>query len=109
MMNGKTRKFERHLFISYAHVDNKKTPDDDRGWITRFQEYLECYLSTNIGTEARIWRDERLRGADIFANEIIKQFPETAALLSVLSPRYLESDWCIREVDEFCRAAEETG
>jgi hypothetical protein len=41
-------------------------------------------------------RDERLRGNDIFANEIVvKQFPQTAALVSILSPRYLESEWYI--------------
>jgi len=101
--------FEKHLFISYAHLDNRTTPDDDEGWVTRFHKYLETYLSQNIGEEAKIWRDERLRGNDIFANEILKQFPKTAVLVSILSPRYLESEWCLREVNEFCRIAEENG
>src|ERR1700676_2776799 len=71
-------KFEKHLFISYAHADNRTTPDDTLGWVTRFHQYLASYLTTNIGEDARIWRDERLRGNDIFANEIVKQFPKTA-------------------------------
>jgi hypothetical protein len=101
--------FEKHLFISYAHVDNLPTPDDNQGWVTRFHKYLEAYLSQNIGEEAKIWRDERLRGNDIFINEILKQFPKTAVFVSILSPRYLESEWCLKEVNEFCRVAEENG
>jgi hypothetical protein len=102
-------KFEKHLFLSYAHVDDLPTPGDDQGWVTRFHKYLETYLSQSMGEEARIWRDDRLRGNDIFANEIVKQFPETAVLLSILSPRYLESEWCLREVNEFCKEAESHG
>jgi len=101
--------FEKHLFISYAHVDNMTTPDDPRGWVARFHEYLESYLSTNIGATARIWRDERLRGDDVFAKEIFKQFPQTAVLVSVISPRYLESKWCLDEVVEFSKVAARTG
>ncbi len=101
--------FQRHLFVSYAHVDDLATPGDDQGWVTRFHKYLETYLSQSIGEQARIWRDDRLRGNDIFANEIVKQFPETAILISIVSPRYIESEWCLKEVDEFCKTAESHG
>ncbi len=101
--------FQRHLFVSYAHVDDLATPGEDQGWVSRFHKYLETYLSQSIGEQARIWRDDRLRGDDIFANEIVQQFPETAILLSIVSPRYLESEWCLREVDEFCKTAESHG
>lgn len=100
--------FENHLFISYAHVDNMRRGDHP-GWITRFQEHLEAYLSTNLGQKARVWRDDELRSSEIFANKIVKRLPKTALLLSVFSPRYLESDWCAREVSEFCEIAKETG
>ncbi len=98
--------FEKHLFVSYAHVDDLPTPGEDQGWVTRFNKYLETYLSQSIGEQARVWRDDRLRGNDIFANEIVKQFPTTAILLSILSPRYIESEWCLKEVTEFCKTAE---
>ena len=101
--------FEQHAFISYAHVDNLGTPDDPRGWVTRFQQQLACYLSTEIAAEARLWRDDRLRGHEIFGAEIVAQFPRTALLIAVVSPRYIESDWCLRELAEFCAAAERTG
>ena len=97
---------ENHIFISYAHVDNKTTPDSD-GWVTRFHRYLESYLSMSLGGDAKIWRDEKLDGNDNFADKIIRQFPQTAALVSVISNRYVDSEWCIREADAFCHAASE--
>ena len=101
--------YEQHAFISYAHVDNLATPDDKQGWVTRFQQQLAAYLSTEIATEAKLWRDDRLRGNEIFSNEIVAQFPRTALLIAVVSPRYIESDWCRREVVEFTAAAERAG
>ena len=41
--------------------------------------------------------------------EIVEQFPHTALLVSVLTPRYLNSEWCTREVQEFCQSAQHTG
>lgn len=101
--------FEQHAFISYAHVDNLATPDEERGWVTRFQQQLAAYLSTEIAAEARLWRDDRLRGNQIFSDEIVGQFAKTAVMISVVTPRYLESEWCLREIGEFCATAARHG
>jgi hypothetical protein len=66
-------------------------------------------LSQRLGEKARIWRDDKLDGNDVFANEIIDQFARTALLISILSPRYLRSEWCTRELRTFCEAAALTG
>lgn len=100
--------FEKHLFISYAHIDNLPLSPEQQGWISRFHASLDALLSMRIGQKAEIWRDSKLAGNDIFGDEIIAQFPKTAVLLSVLSPRYMESEWCTREVHEFCKAAEQS-
>ena len=102
-------KFTNHLFISYAHLDNEKTADDDQGWVDRFHKSLKAFLTFAIGEEAVIWRDLKLRGNDEFAEEIVSQFPKTALLVSILSPRYLKSDWCLKEIKEFCKVAETHG
>jgi hypothetical protein len=60
-----------------------------------------------MGQKAKIWRDKKLSGNDVFADEIISQFPKTEILVSVLSKCYLESEWCRREVEEFCRSCGE--
>lgn len=102
-------RFEKDLFISYAHLDNEPVPPEEQGWITRFHATLAALLNMRMGGEARIWRDDKLRGNDEFAREIVDQFSQTALLVSVLTPRYLNSEWCNREVTEFCRRADESG
>ena len=62
-----------------------------------------------MGQNAQIWRDDRLRGNDAFTNEIMQQLRGTAAMVSVLTPRYAKSEWCTKEVAGFCDVAEETG
>lgn len=58
--------------------------------------------------EAKIWRDKKLRGNDEFGAEIEENLPQSAILLSILSPRYLKSDWCVREVNMFCVHAKQS-
>jgi hypothetical protein len=101
--------FDKHLFISYSHIDNQPLTPQQQGWITRFHDSMSALLSMRIGRKAEIWRDDKLRGNDIFADEIIEQFGHTAILISVLTPRYLASEWCTREIREFCAKADETG
>jgi hypothetical protein len=103
------RRFEKHLFISYAHLDNEPLQPHQPGWITRLHESLKTVLGMRLGKKAEIWRDEKLRGNDIFGQEILDQFPKTALLLSVVSPRYLNSEWCNLEVAKFCDSALQTG
>ena len=101
--------FDQHLFISYAHIDNEPLTPEQQGWITRFHASLGALLSMRMGCKAAIWRDDKLRGNDIFSDEILDQFKHTALLVSILTPRYLTSDWCTKEIREFCRIAEQTG
>ena len=102
--------FEQNLFISYAHIDDQPLTPGEKGWITRFHATLKKILDMRLGREAKIWRDEKLQGNDVFSNEIVAQFNHSAALLSVITPRYLNSEWCTREAREFCHsAAEQSG
>jgi hypothetical protein len=101
--------FERHAFISYAHIDNQPLPTEKEGWVTLFHEALEQLLAGRLGGQADIWRDDKLRGNDVFSDEIVAQFPRTAALVSILTPRYVKSEWCTKELGRFCEAAGRTG
>ncbi|MGH7844517.1 MAG: hypothetical protein ACREQW_05010 [Candidatus Binatia bacterium] len=101
--------FERHAFISYAHIDNQPLPTEKDGWVTLFHEALQQLLAGRLGGNADIWRDNKLHGNDVFSEEIIAQFPKTAALVSILTPRYLNSEWCAKEIEQFCAAAQQTG
>lgn len=100
--------FENDIFISYAHIDNQPLSEDQSGWISDFHRALEIRLAQLCGEKPRICRSPKLQGDDYFEDKIIVQFPKVVLLVSVLSPRYLKSKWCIKELQEFCKSAEVT-
>jgi hypothetical protein len=85
------------------HLDNQPLTPELDGWVTRFHEFLQAILTMRMGHKAKIWRDKKLSGNDVFADEIVAQFSKTEILVSVLSKCYVESAWCRREIEEFCR------
>jgi hypothetical protein len=109
ILDKSRRRFEKDLFISYAHLGNQPLAPRQVGWITQLHATLQALLDTRLGTKAEIWRDEKLTSNDIFRQEIVDQFPKTALFLSVVSPRYLTSEWCRREVATFCDCALKSG
>ncbi len=100
-------KFEHDIFISYAHIDNR--PVGQEKWIETFHERLAVVLSQLLGEDPEIWRDLKLQGNDYFDDAIVNQLPGTAILVSVLSPRYVQSEWCTKEVQKFLEVADQTG
>jgi hypothetical protein len=101
--------FEHDFFISYAHLDDEALIAGEQGWISELHRLLEIRVGQMRGEKPKIWRDLKLQGNDIFADTIVERLPRIAALVSVLSPRYVQSEWCNRELNEFCRAAERSG
>lgn len=101
--------FDVDVFVSYAHLDDAALGDDRKGWVSKLHETLDRRLAQLLGKPARIWRDPKLHGNDVFADAIVERVQRAAVLVSVVSPRYVKSEWTTREVTEFCRAAAEHG
>ena len=101
--------YENDIFISYAHNDNQAALEGQRGWIDNFHQALEKRLQVYLGAKPKIWRDPRLQGNDYFADALVDQIPKVAILISVLSPSYIKSEWCRKEMQLFCRIAGLTG
>lgn len=102
-------RFETDLFVSYGHLDNSAPSADEQHWIDRFHRDLECRVSQYLGCSVTAWRDNSLQGNQDFPEEIELKVRNTAALVPVVSPRYLRSDWCLRELNTFVRAVECNG
>jgi hypothetical protein len=101
--------FQHDLFISYAHIDNEPLGGREQGWVTDLHEALSIRLSMLLGESPEIWRDAKLGRADFFNDEIRAALTSTAAMLAILSPRYLRSDSCQEEVREFLAHSERLG
>ncbi len=102
-------KFENDIFVSYAHIDDQPLVEGQKGWISSFHRVLEIRLGQLLGRHPRIWRDPKLQGNDIFADRLVERLPRVAIIASIVSPRYLKSDWCMRELREFTKASATTG
>jgi hypothetical protein len=102
--------FDNDVFISYTHKDNLGPGAvPDAGWVTRFHLDLRQRLTELLGVPACIWRDKKLRGSDDFSEEIFAQLKGSAVFIPVLSPGYLRSTWCQNELEEFQKAALQSG
>ena len=97
------------IFISYAHLDDKPLTEGQKGWITKFHRILEVRLGQLLGEEPTIWRDPKLSGNDVFDQSIVGEFKKARVMLSIMTPRYVKSDWCVRELSGFIDAAVEEG
>ena len=99
--------FTKDIFISYAHIDNESLLQGDKGWISEFQRSLEIRLGQVYGSKPMVWRDHKLTGNDMFDTEIIDQLPQVKLMISIISPRYLKSEWCLKELSKFHEACEQ--
>src|SRR5690348_3099004 len=98
--------FEGDAFISYAHLDNVELVEGRKGWVANFHRALEVRVGQLLGKPPHIWRDQKLQGNDVFADVLVERLRRVAALVSVVSPRYVRSEWGRKELAEFWKAAE---
>lgn len=101
--------FKDDVFISYAHRDNKPLTEGQKGWISRFHETLETVLGQRLGADPVVWRDPKLSGNDYFDDKLMQEIAGAAVFVLVMSPSYLNSPYCRKEIEEFCKIAEEHG
>ncbi|HYW73380.1 MAG TPA: TIR domain-containing protein [Pyrinomonadaceae bacterium] len=100
--------FTDDIFISYAHIDDRPV-DDVKGWVTTLHERLNDRLAQLVGTELQIWWDQREQANQYLIGMIGERISNTRLLVSIVTPRYLNSNWCRAEVAEFARRADQTG
>src|ERR1700728_3380997 len=101
--------FEGDAFISYAHLDNLELIRGQKGWVTNLHRALEIRVAQLLGKQPHIWRDPKLKGNDQLAGTLIEKLARVAVLIPVVSPRYIKSDWAMKELAAFADAAERQG
>jgi hypothetical protein len=101
--------YKNDLFISYAHIDNARVTEIEKGWIDLLHEALNWRLPQLMGAPVKIWRDRKLGGNDDFTEIILVELANSAVLVSVISPRYLSSSSCRQELDKFFSVAGQSG
>jgi hypothetical protein len=101
--------FEGDAFISYAHMDDVELIEGHKGWVANLHRALAVRVGQLLGEPPQIWRDPKLQGNDFFAETLVGRLRRVASLISVVSPRYVRSEWARKELTEFWKAAEQQG
>ena len=101
--------FEGDAFISYAHMDNVELIEGHRGWVSNLHRALELRVGQLLGKQPNIWRDPKLQGNDFFEETLMQRLQRVAALVPVVSPRYVRSEWTRKELEQFWKAAAQQG
>jgi hypothetical protein len=94
------------LFVSYAHVDDLPLEPGRPGWVTTLVTSLQALLAQKLGRgeDISLWMDHQLPGHAELTPEIEGKLGDAATLLIVLSPAYLASTWCLKEMRFFADA-----
>src|SRR6266404_2217756 len=91
-----TSGYKTDVFLSYGQIDNQTE------WVTAFHRKLNERLSVVLGSPVSVWRDTtRMDGLDPIWSTVETWATSCAMLVTILSPRYIRSESCRREVDFF--------
>jgi hypothetical protein len=99
--------YDNDIFVSYAHVDNEPLPGAEKGWVSTLMSGLKTRLAQLLGRSGDfvVWRDPKLSAHEPLTLQLLSALKQSAALLIVLSPGYLASEWCLREKNTFLQLA----
>lgn len=90
------------VFISYSHADDEVPIGAKSGWVTTFCTELKKVLRRKIGGDgASVWMDHRLAANEIVDETLLESVRASRTLVLFLSPGYLKSTWCSKELGNF--------
>src|SRR5262245_12170755 len=91
-----------HVFISYAHADDQRFDEETRGWVTNFVDKLQKAIAMQPGGgQVECWMDYRLEPQRSVDETLRRRILDSACILAFMSPRYLVSEWCRKEMATF--------
>lgn len=93
--------YDSDVFISYSHVDNEPLIEGKPGWVDFFEALLRKRLRVRLRGEINIFRDPQLTPYGKFPDQLAHKLSNTAVFVCVLSPNYIQSEWCLRELGDF--------
>src|SRR5262245_4317790 len=98
--------FRHDVFVCYSTIDNEVMVEDGgtrRGWVDALIEKLKVETSSRLGArDVRFFVDrDAIRSHLPLTSQLTEAARSSATLLIVMSPSYLRSDWCRRELNAF--------
>ena len=100
---------EGEVLLNFAPVDDQPLFDGRQGWVSQLYRHLSVRMEQLSGERIKVARHPGFTGEHDTDLELQRQLAKVKAMVSVVSPPFVKSDGCVRELQEFCVKAEESG
>jgi hypothetical protein len=97
------------VLLNYAAIDDYPLQEGKPGWVSQLHRNLEVRMQQLSGEKVRIARLPEDAVSPALEAELLEHVPQAKAMISVVSPPFLNSQLCRREVEQFWQGAEQTG
>jgi serine/threonine protein kinase len=97
------------VLLNYAAIDDYPLQDGKPGWVSQLHRNLEVRMEQLSGEKVQIARLPEDAVSPAIEAELLQQVPQANAMISVVSPPFVNSELCRREVEQFWHGAELTG
>jgi serine/threonine protein kinase len=95
--------------LNYAAIDDYPLLDGRPGWVSQLHRNLEVRMEQLSGEKVRIARLPEDAISPAIEAELLQHVPQAKAMISVVSPPFIKSPLCRREVEQFWHGADRTG
>ena len=97
------------VLLNYAAIDDFPLHDGKPGWVSQLHRNLEVRMEQLSGEKVHIARLPEDAISPVIEAELLQHVPQAKAMISVVSPPFINSPLCRREVEQFWQGAEQTG
>jgi serine/threonine protein kinase len=97
------------VLLNYAAIDDQPLFEGRPGWVSQLHRNLEVRVEQLSGEKVAITRLPESSVSPAVEGELLEQLPQAKAMISVVSPPFIKSDICRKEVERFWRGAEQSG
>jgi serine/threonine protein kinase len=97
------------VLLNYAAIDDYPLQDGKPGWVSQLHRNLEVRMEQLSGAKVRIARLPEDAISEANEAELLEHLPQAKAMISVVSPPYIHSPMCRRDVEQFWHGCEKSG
>lgn len=97
------------VVLSYAAIDDRPLFEGKPGWVSQLHRNLEVRVEQLSGEKVKFARLPEAAVSPLVEGQVLEHLPRAKAMISVVSPPFVKSEVCRREVERFWRGAEQTG
>jgi serine/threonine protein kinase len=97
------------VLLNYAAIDDYPLQDGKPGWVSQLHRNLEVRMEQLSGEKVHIARLPEHAISPVMEADLLQQVSQAKAMISVVSPPFMNSPLCRREVEQFWQGAVATG